>query len=111
MIILNLNLYFTIQSYSSRYPLCVVNNFGTVSSAVDKFYKSVTAYITANGDEIDKINTDLDSYSSSFGTTGNKIIQVLTDLTGLINSINTLITTFVGNGNTGGIGDLLNCSI
>ena len=70
----------------------------------------MTAYITANGDQIDKINTDLDKYSSSFGTTGNKIIQVLNDLTALINSINALITTFVGNGTTGGIGDLLNCS-
>jgi len=34
----------------------------TLANAVDKYYQSIDKYVVANGDEIVKINTDLDSY-------------------------------------------------
>ncbi len=56
-----------------------------------------------------KHNQITSSYSTSFGVTGSKVIQVLSDVKTLIDSLNQLMGQFVS-GDSGGFGSLLNCS-
>lgn len=82
------------------------SDFATVSNAATSYFNAMTAYSSDNSKLIDEIKVDHSSLNDSFTSMGDKLLELLTKVQGIINPLVDIFKNFVGES---GLFSILNC--